>query len=131
MTRINIGVEVEKLCDVHLLSEHRECVRIPNLVSKGKYDLKSQPAKFTLGKGHVAYFYTRLGYLLNRYKQLYKECKDRGFNVQDYSSAWDNVPSNLMKDYTPTFEDKCIVQMRINDRLKTMKNTKISPKILA
>lgn len=131
MTRINSGLDVETLCDAHLLAEHREIVRPANLVSKGKYNLKNQPKEFTLGKGHVAYFYTRLGYLLNRYKQIHKECLDRGFNVQDYSSAWDNVPKHLMNDYIPTDKAIKLLQERISERLTGMKNVKISAKKLA
>jgi deoxyribonuclease (pyrimidine dimer) len=130
MTRINIGLDVEILCDVHLLSEHRELVRIPNLVSKGKFNLKSQPKQFTLGKGHVAYFYTRLGYLLERYKQLHQECLARGFNVQDYSSAWNDLPKELMNHYQPTKNDIWIINQRIQERLKGMKNTKLTSKKL-
>lgn len=39
MTRINI-VPVEKLYDQHLLAEHREIKRIPNVIKQGKYSLK-------------------------------------------------------------------------------------------
>ena len=39
MTRINL-INVEELTDQHLLAEHREIKRIPNVISKGKYSLK-------------------------------------------------------------------------------------------
>jgi len=131
MTRVNIGIRVETLCDAHLLAEHRELVRVPNLVSKGKFSLKNQPKQFTLGTGHVRFLYTRQAYLLERYKQLHKECLARGFNVQDYSSAWDNLPKAFMNQYIPTKNDIFIVTQRIEERLKTMKNTKITPKKFA
>ena len=31
--------------------------------------------------------------------KLYEECINRGFNVQNYINAWDNVPNELMNDY--------------------------------
>ena len=42
MTRINCGIPVEELTDKHLLAEAREIKRIPNNVSKGKFNIKNQ-----------------------------------------------------------------------------------------
>jgi hypothetical protein len=120
MTRINCGIPPKELTNKHLLAEHREIKRIPNCISKGKYSLKDQPKKFKLGPGHVKFFYDKCAYLLNRYKQLYNECILRGFNVQDYSCAWDDIPTSLMNDYTPTEIDQIIVRNRIAERLKAL-----------
>lgn len=117
MTRINVGIPPKQLTDKHLMAEHRELKRIPNVVSRGRYNLKTAPKEFTLGKGHVSFFYTRLGYLKKRYIELYNECKARGFNVQSYLSSWEGVPTHLMGDYTPTARDVAIITERINDRL--------------
>lgn len=117
MTRINIGVPPIELENKHLMAEHRELKRIPNVIGKGRYNLKNVPAQFTLGKGHVSFFYDKLGYLKRRYIDLYDECKKRGFNVQSYLSSWDNVPTSLMNDYIPTERDIAIVKARIADRL--------------
>lgn len=117
MTRINVGINPQTLTTKHLIAEHREIKRIPNTVKSGKAVIKDIPDTFRLGAGHVKFFYTRLGYLLRRYKKVYAECNRRGFNVQDYSSAWDGVPIELMGDYEPTDEDRRIVQKRINERL--------------
>lgn len=99
------------------MAEHRELKRIPNVVSRGRYNLKTSPSEFTLGKGHVSFFYTRLGYLKKRYIELYNECRERGLNVQNYESSWDGVPPELMGDYTPTEKGIAIVSARIQDRL--------------
>jgi hypothetical protein len=48
---------------------------------------------------------------------LYNECIKRGFNVQNYIGAWDNVPKELMNDYQPTEFDKEIITERINEKL--------------
>ena len=117
MTRINIGVPPRELTNKHLIAEHREIKRIPNVISKGKYNLKSVPPKFTLGKGHVSFFYDKLEYLRERYVSLYNECIARGYNVQNYENCWDGVPKELMNKYTPTEEDIKIVSERIADRL--------------
>jgi len=100
-----------------LIAEHRELKRVPNVVSKGRYNLKTAPKEFTLGKGHVSFFYTRLGYLKERYKELYTECIARGFNVQNYESSWDGVPIHLMGQYCPPEAATQLVRERIQDRL--------------
>lgn len=118
MTRINVAIPVEELTNKHLLAEHREIKRIPNVVSKGKYSMKDQPKVFTLGKGHVKFFYDKLLYLKNRYEDIYRECKRRKFNVTYYGNCWDNIPNNLMNDYIPTINDEKIIRDRIKERLK-------------
>lgn len=122
MTRINVGVPPKQLCRQHLLAEAREIKRVPNVVAKGKFNLKGQPTKFTLGTGHVKFFYTRLGYLKKRYEEIYAECLERGYNVTYFGDAWDAVPIHLMADYIPTEEDRKIVLTRIEERLKEMRN---------
>ena len=121
MTRINCGIPPRELVDKHLLAEARELKRIPNCVAKGKFDLKGQPKNFTLGTGHVKFFYDKLLYLKKRYEELYQECKYRGFNVTYFGDAWNGVPDHLMRDYFPSDTDRRIVRERIAERLKTMK----------
>lgn len=118
MTRINVGYPVSNLTNKHLIAEHREIKRIPNVVSKGRYKLSTAPKEFTLGTGHVSFFYTRLGYLKKRYIELYNECRRRGFNVQNYEDCWDGVPIELMGDYLPTEKDIQLITQRIQDRLE-------------
>lgn len=117
MTRINCGIPVESLHDKHLLAEARECKRIPNLIKKGKYSLKDQPKDFTLGKGHVKFFYDKLLYLKNRYEQLFKECQKRGFKVTYFGDSFLDLPPHLLNDYAPTRKDAEIVKQRIRERM--------------
>ena len=117
MTRINVGINPKELTTKHLIAEHREIKRIPNAVVSGKAVIKDIPDSFRLGAGHIKFFYNKLGYLLERYKLIYAECLRRKFNVQDYSSAWSGVPEELMGGYTPTKQDRLIVQERINSKL--------------
>tara|TARA_R110000782_G_scaffold25502_1_gene66242 strand:+ start:244 stop:630 length:387 start_codon:yes stop_codon:yes gene_type:complete len=120
MTRINVAIKPIELTDKHLMAEHREIKRIPNCVAKGRYNMKGQPSEFTLGTGHVKFFYDKLAYLKNRYESLYSECIKRGFNVQYYGNAWNNVPKEMMGDYSPTEHDRSIIIERINERLSNI-----------
>ena len=116
MTRINVGIPPAELVNQHLIAEHREIKRIPNCIAKGKYNMEGMPDKFKLGTGHVKFFYNKLLYLKNRYISLYNECVKRGFNVQNYINAWDNVPQELMNDYKVKDNDIKIIKQRINER---------------
>ena len=117
MTRINVGITPAELNGRHLIAEHREIKRIPNLVNRGRYSLDNQPKSFKLGTGHVKFFYDKLLYLKRRYDALYNECRKRGFNVQNYSNAWKGSPKHLMNDYKPTERDRAIIKQRIEEKL--------------
>ena len=117
MTRINVGIPPKELSNKHLIAEHRELKRIPNVVARGRCNLKNIPTEFSLGKGHVSFFYDKLGYLKERYVDLYNECIARDFNVQSYLMSWDSIPAELMNGYTPTENDVRIIRERIADRL--------------
>lgn len=117
MTRINVAVQPAELTDKHLMAEHREIKRIPNCVKNGRFSMKGQPKEFTLGTGHVKFFYDKLGYLKTRYEALYKECVKRGFNMTYYGDAWEGVDEKYMGGYKETQRDREIILERINERL--------------
>ena len=123
MTRINL-VPPEELCDQHLLAELRELPRIPNAVLKGRYSLEGQPKEYTMGKGHVKFFYDKLFFLFERYNELYYEATCRGFMVV-YRFPDMDLPLQEMHDlynyYTPTPEALAINRARIAERLEEMK----------
>lgn len=116
MTRINAGIPPPQLSRQHLIAEHREIVRIPNAIRSGKAKGSGIPDTFTLGKGHVKFFYNKLKYLRNRYEQLYKECIARGYNMTYFGSAFEGLPESLFNDYIPTGEAIAIVTERIKER---------------
>jgi hypothetical protein len=118
MTRINCGIPPKELTDKHLLAEHREIKRVPNVVKSGRFSMKGQPTEFCLGTGHVKFFYDKLLYLYKRYLQIHHECKKRNFNVQNYKEAWDDIPVKMMNSYKPTHKDREIIRERIAERLK-------------
>ena len=117
MTRINVGILPAELPDKLLLAEHREIKRIPNCIKSGRYNLEGIPDQFTLGTGHVKFFYNKLNYLRDRYRQLYVECYlNRKFNIQDYCSAFFDLPEELLGDYTPTERDRQLIIERIESK---------------
>jgi hypothetical protein len=126
MTRISVSVRAIELCDAHLIKERIEILRIPNAIKSGKakVNLAKIPKTFTLGTGHVVFFYPRLKYLHDRYNELSSECIKRKFNITDYSDAFDDLPENLYNDYEETSADRFLLVERINERLIGMKNIK-------
>jgi len=123
MTRINT-IPVQELCDAHVLAEIREITRIPNTIKSGRAIIKDIPRHFTLGKGHVKFFYNKVGYIERRYNELVIECRNRGFNIEDKSDSFSDIPKHLMNDWTPTPESVRLIQERIQERLSNMKYVK-------
>ena len=126
MTHVNV-LPAELLLSEHLLAELREITRIPNAIlsGKAKIDFKAIPAHYTLWKGHVIFWYDKLGYIRARYDHLYKEAKKRGFNVMykdvDYSLLSPVHQVALMNDYVPTKEAQLLNIERICERFDLRK----------
>jgi len=131
MTRISVGVRAIELCDAHLIKERIELLRIPNTIKNGKAVVKDIPRKFTLGTGHVKFFYDKLGYLHHRYLELTAECIQRDFNITDFSDSFVGLPSNLFNDYEEKDIDRKIVVERVNERLLGMKNLRYNREPIA
>jgi len=96
MTRINVGIAPTNLPDELLLADrynliitYREIKRLPYF----KRTIKDQtpPSEFTLGKGHIKFFMTRLRYAKERYKILKEEAERRGFMVTDFSQNFEGL----------------------------------------
>lgn len=125
MTRINAGIPVEKLCDQHLLAEHREIVRV-RLTQNSK---KNPIHEFKLGTGHIIFFKNKLGYIFNRYQELLNECLSRGFNVTNMSESFKGF--DLIGQYSPNDKVISLVKERIILRLSDMKNIRFHSKIIS
>lgn len=99
MTRINC-VPPEELCREHLVAEYRELPRVFALAAKAypRRDKFVAPSQYTLGAGHVKFFYQRLGYCSRRFFQLKAEMLRRG-----YKPAYDYPP--LVEVGTEWFQD--------------------------
>lgn len=124
MTRINV-VPVTELHNKHLLAEYRELPRVFGAARKWYEQGKRHdelPTTYRLGKGHVLFFYTRLGYCWKRQHELFRECINRNFQVRLEPTreliAW--APPWMMHDYTPTRNALRINRERIEERLEAM-----------
>lgn len=119
MTRINC-VPVEELSGPHLVAEYRELPRVFALAEKSTKRTKLlQPDTYTLGKGHVLFFYTRLGYLQKRHAALIAEMKNRGYNPSFTGierKDFPLIPDHYWNDWTPTEEALTINRQRIQER---------------
>ena len=127
MTRINV-VPVEELTNKHLMAEYHEITRIFRLVREAqnrginKYNIDyrlSIPIEYTLGKGHVLFFYNKLRFILNRYKELQFELRSRNYNISpiDDSSLIEGIRMEWLNDYIPTNDALDINRTRIFERL--------------
>lgn len=86
MTRINL-VDPTLLSDKHLMAEYHELPRIFTELGKLHSQLKSsadveKPDNYVLGKGHMKFFYNKLQWLMNRHDVIYRELRDRGFDLR-------------------------------------------------
>ncbi|MCC2597426.1 pyrimidine dimer DNA glycosylase/endonuclease V [Pusillimonas sp. MFBS29] len=119
MTRINC-VPVEELSGPHLVAEYRELPRVFALAQKaalrGSF---TQPQAYTLGKGHVLFFYTRLGYLAKRHLALIEEMKRRGYKPTFTGvkpEDFPDLPDSYWNDWEPTGDAIQLNRRRIEER---------------
>jgi len=125
MTRINV-VPVEELTTKHLVAEYRENPRVFALAHKAYMNktkwYNKQPMSYSLGTGHVLFFYNRLKYISTRQKQLVAEMIKRGYNPQFtecLEQQWrDKFPANYWNNYVPTEQALQINRERIKERLE-------------
>lgn len=125
MTRINV-VPVHELAREHLVAEYRELPRVFALAYKAHTSSRpwtnNQPREYTLGTGHVIYFYDKLGFLADRHAQLVQEMLRRGYRPNHVSSLRDlwqgRLPEAYWKSYEPTKEAIRINWERIDKRLR-------------
>lgn len=122
MTRVNL-VPPAELADQHLFAEFRELKMVPKALARSLASGRPLvvPAEFTLGAGHVRFFYDKGAYLRARYAALREELGARGFN---YNAAAGLDPlgvfvaaPHLAGDYVPTPAALALVRARIAERL--------------
>jgi hypothetical protein len=119
MTRINV-VHPRMLSDKHLGAEYRELPRVFGLVRRAQERGETPVAtdRYILGPGHVRFFYTRLGFILDRYQALCHECRARGRKVS-FSYPGDlvvGIHPGWFGDWEPTPEAVELNIKRINER---------------
>jgi deoxyribonuclease (pyrimidine dimer) len=125
MTRINSAIDPKNLTDQHLIAELRELPRIFTAVNKRIEKGKSFddiPEKFTLGTGHVKFFYDKTIFLHQRHEDLRFEYKlrfnkDWQFITQVGYSKYYNV------FHYPAQEEKQLLIDRISTRITESSQT--------
>ena len=129
--RINIGIDPYYLTDEHLLAEYREIPMLVKWISKvyEKNDISvipdKAPKEFSFGKGYFHYFLNKVGYLKVRLENVYKECKQRGFNVGDINQFWDLEASIFRFKHIgehlniEPYEPMVITTNRIKEKIKS------------
>lgn len=83
MVRINL-VPPSELMDQHLIAEHNEILMLVGalqrtLSSKQGLVMSKIPSEFTLGKGHIYFFFNKGAYIDGRFYAIREEMKNRGF----------------------------------------------------
>lgn len=119
MTRVNV-VPVKELSRQHLVAEYREIARLPALAYKAHRRGEtpaSHPRRYCLGKGHVRFFYSRLGYITRRFQALVREMQRRGYQPTYHQLVVPtDLPREWWRDYRPTAEALEINRVRIKER---------------
>lgn len=112
MTRINC-IPVDKLVDQHLFIEYREITRVSSL-SRGLLDY----GQYTLGEGHVKFFYDKGQYLSDRCVILYEELIKRGYNPT--KKQYKPHPRSLNDHWEPNNKDMLTNLIRLS--MKVVEN---------
>jgi deoxyribonuclease (pyrimidine dimer) len=122
MTRINI-VAPSELSRQHLVAEYRELPRIFNLVRKaivrGEQPRLDEIPTYTLGRGHVRFFYPRLGFLADRQAALVAEMIHRGYApafVDHLRTVHADIPAPWWGSWEPDALSIAINRARIWER---------------
>jgi len=118
MARINC-VPPSELSRQHLLAEWKEMPRVFTLAAKAYHAGRKvkAPDAYTLGAGHVKFFYDKLTYCTQRFYQLKEEMQRRG-----YKTSYDAPPSTGILDrswwrhWTPDGQAMQINRERIAER---------------
>ncbi len=114
MTRINT-IPPADLTDAHLLAEYRELPRIHALVLLALRANRplTGPDRYTMGAGHVRFFYTRTAYLSRRQTAIIAELVDRGYQLSHLEA-----PAPLdASTWEPDEQDRQVNLERLRERL--------------
>lgn len=123
MTRINVVIPTE-LTRPHLVAEYRELPCIFGLVRKaivrGERPNLFEIPHYTLGKGHVRFFYPRLDWLARRQASIVVEMKARGYTPQHTAclfESFNDIPKEWWNTWSPCETALAINRARIAERL--------------
>jgi deoxyribonuclease (pyrimidine dimer) len=114
MTRINT-IPPEQLTDQHLFAEFREITRVSSLARP--LSEKEQVADYTMGTGHVKFFYDKGLFLAKRLEQLQAELDKRGninYTVKDYKPH----AEGLNNDWEPDKKAHITNLIRLDSKIR-------------
>lgn len=118
MTRINV-VPPETLTDQHLLAEYRELPRVlPLAAAAVRRGIVLGPPRYTLGKGHVTFFYGRTDYLVGRHTVIVMELLRRGYNLSRREPLVAVAGCGVSR-WAPTERDILVNLERLRERLRS------------
>ena len=123
MTRINL-VDPSILSSSHLMAEYRELPRIFTAIARDTHGsvTRQKPQAYTLGKGHVIFFYDKVHWLLVRYLNLRHELLQRSYNLDEhmFNSIYDRALALSEKlphkVYEPSSEEVYLNMARLAKR---------------
>ncbi len=123
MTRINL-LNPRELYDQHLMAEYREIFMIPaalkrSLRSKKGFNPKDIPPEFTLGHGHVKFFYDKGKYLAQRYQTIKAELKRRGYKLDPKRIFPKDIflKNKLYGNWNPSDKDLALIRKRLAQKI--------------
>lgn len=126
MTRINC-IPPAELTRQHLVAEYRELPRIFALVREAiargeRPEDRRNPREYTLGTGHVRFFYARLGYLVRRQRLLIAEMQARGYRPSfvEVEHLIEGIAVEWCADWEPTDVAMAVNRARIAERLRSV-----------
>ena len=106
------------------MAEYRELPRVFALVRAAVLRGESpadprNPRFYTLGAGHIRFFYGRLGYLAKRQASLVQEMLARGYRPAfvDTAELMAGIPREWCEDWEPPAEAIAANRARIAERL--------------
>lgn len=127
MTRINC-VPVEELTREHLIAEYRELPRVSGLIWKWYNKTHAKilgmdvfvspvaPKAYTMGKGHVKFFYDKGEWLRKRFEEeIVPEMQRRGYTTNH--TKYRLHPEGYNLNWEPNHEAISISRQRIEERL--------------
>jgi len=125
MTRINAGIHPKRLHRRHLIAEYRELPMVPAALRRSLRTATPAevvariPKTFTLGKGHVLFFFDKLRYLQRRYAALQREMIRRGYQPDESRDPGfgGRIPPRFFGDWKETVSAEEIVRKRIAARI--------------
>lgn len=112
MTRINT-IEPSALTDQHLMAEYRELPRVFALTVRAR-SFKA-PVCYTMGAGHVTFFYTRTDWLSRRQSAIIAELLDRGYQLTHREAP---APIGPPSGWEPDERDREVNLVRLRERLR-------------